>query len=448
MLRITSKLARALAAFGLAAAIALVAGCGGGGSSSVSEGSSTSSTGSTGGTTTTGGPSATGSTSIGGTGATLAANQAAITVSSGLTGGAPNMPMVSVTVCVPGTTSCQTIDNVQLDTGSFGLRLASSAASAFLGSLPKETIGGLPVAECAGFADGFSWGYVHVADVKLGGETAASVPVQVLGELSQSASPTGTSNNCASGTLNNTPARLAANGILGVGSARYDCGVGCATTLANGVYYSCPSATSCNNSVMPLTEQVANPVNAFAADNNGISITMPALGATGATSATGSITFGIGTQTNNALPSSGVGRYTTDHYGNVQTATLSGSGGLTAFFDTGSNGMFFVDATIPQCASGFFCPTIQNASVLATVQRIATVTGFNGVSATLALPIANSSQLFNGGGHAFNDLGGSISTISDLDLGMPFFYGRTVYIGYDSFASGNPGVASTAYVAF
>jgi hypothetical protein len=446
MLRITSKWIRALGALGLAAAIVLIAGCGGGGSSSASEGSSSNSSSSTGGTTTTGSTSGTGGTTNtgGNSGATLAANQAAITVSSGLTGGAPNMPMVSVTVCVPGTTACQTIDNIQLDTGSFGLRLVNSAASAFLGSLPKETIGGLPVAECAGFADGFSWGYVHLADVKMGGETAPRIPVQVLGELSQSASPGGSGNKCATGTLNNTPTQLAANGILGVGTARYDCGSACVATVANGVYYSCPSTTSCNNSLMPLSGQVSNPVDSFAADNNGISIAMPGIGALGATSATGSITFGIGTQTNNALPSTGVGRYTTDHYGNVQSATLGGSGGLTAFFDTGSNGLFFVDGSIPQCASGFFCPT-------STVQRVATVTGFNGSTGTLTLSIANSQSLFsanNGNNYAYNDLAGTILTISDLDLGMPFFYGRTVYIGYDSLPSGNQGVASTAYVAF
>jgi hypothetical protein len=32
----------------------------------------------------------------------------------------------SVTICVPGTANCQTIDGVQVDTGSDGLRLLSS----------------------------------------------------------------------------------------------------------------------------------------------------------------------------------------------------------------------------------------------------------------------------------------------------------------------------------
>ncbi|CAB3697104.1 hypothetical protein LMG24076_03222 [Trinickia soli] len=437
-MRIDSKWGRTLGAFILATAVALVAGCGGGGSSSVSEGStnsSTSGTGSTGGTST--GSTSTGST--GGTGTpTLAANQTAITVSSGLTGAAPNMPMVSVTLCVPGTTTCQTIDHIQLDTGSFGLRLASAAASTFLGSLPKETLSGSAVAECAGFADGYTWGYVHVADVKMNGETASNVPVHVLDDLSQSAVASG---HCATGTLNNTPSRLAANGILGVGTARYDCGSYCATTIANGAYYVCPTSTSCSSSLMPLAGQVSNPIRSFATDNNGIVIAMPAVAAAGATSVTGSITFGIGTQTNNALPGSGINSYTTDHYGDVQSATLAGTGGLTAFFDSGSNGLFFVDNSIAQCSSGFFCPS-------STVQRGATVTGFNGTTGSLTLNIANATQLLSSNNYAFDDLGGSISAISDLDLGMPFFYGRSVYIGYDIASSGSAGVASSAYVAF
>lgn len=434
-MRIDSKWSRAFGAFVLATAVALVAGCGGGGSSSVSEGSSNSSAGGTGSTGGTGGTS-TGSTG-GSVTPTLAANQAAITVSSGLTATAPNMPMVSVTLCVPGTTTCQTIDHIQLDTGSFGLRLAS-AASTFLGSLPKETLGGSAVAECAGFADGYTWGYIHVADVKMNGETASNVPVHVLGDLSQSAAVSG---HCATGTLNNTPSQLSANGILGVGTARYDCGNYCATTLANGAYYVCPTSTSCSSSLMPLAGQVANPIRSFATDNNGIVIAMPGIGAAGATSVTGNITFGIGTQTNNALPGSGISRYTTDHYGDVQSATLAGTSGLTAFFDSGSNGLFFVDNSITQCSSGFFCPS-------STVQRVATVTGFNGATGSLTLSIANATQLFNSSNYAFDDLGGSISTITDLDLGMPFFYGRSVYIGYDTASSGNAGVASSAYVAF
>ena len=41
----------------------------------------------------------------------------------GVTGNYANGVFASVTVCAPGTTNCQTIDNVLVDTGSYGLRL-------------------------------------------------------------------------------------------------------------------------------------------------------------------------------------------------------------------------------------------------------------------------------------------------------------------------------------
>ena len=140
MLRIDSKLARALGAFGMAAFIAVAAGCGGGGS-----GGSTS-TSSTGGSATN---VFTPTGAVSSTPATLASNQMAVVVSTGLTGRAANIPMVSVTVCVPGSGTCQTINNVQLDTGSFGLRLAKAALnSTMLSSLPVETlIGGACAAD-------------------------------------------------------------------------------------------------------------------------------------------------------------------------------------------------------------------------------------------------------------------------------------------------------------
>jgi len=49
-----------------------------------------------------------------------------------------NTPCTSVTVCIPGTQSCQTIDNILVDTGSYGLRIFSQALTANLcTSLPQ-----------------------------------------------------------------------------------------------------------------------------------------------------------------------------------------------------------------------------------------------------------------------------------------------------------------------
>lgn len=448
MLHIQSKLARTLGAVGLAAVVALVAGCGGGGGSSDSSTSSTGTTSNTG----TGGTSSISSTStlaagapVSTTPAVLASNQVAVVVASSTISSARNIPRVSVKVCAPGTGTCQTIDDIQVDTGSWGLRLTQDAVnSTLLSALPAQTVSGNTVAECAGFADGFTWGSVRSADLTIGGETASNVPIHILGDLAQS-SAGGSNNSCASGTLNNTSTAIAAHGILGIGTAKYDCGSKCATTTANDVYYGCTTTggtTSCTDSVVPLAQQVINPVRLFAVDNNGVILNMPAVTSAGSTSASGFLTFGIGTQANNAVPTSGIQKLTTDYFGNVQSASLSGTSvNNSAFFDSGSNGLFYTEG-LTWClrALGFYCPS-------SAVSRSPSVTGFNGTTASIALSIDNAETLFGDGGYAYNNVGGLLSG-NDFDFGLPFFLGRTVYFNYDPAAGGTGGVATTAFVAF
>lgn len=438
MLRIQGKLARSLGALGLAAVVAIVAGCGGGGSSGAStSNASTGGTGSTGSTLAAGAPVST-------TPAVLASNQVAVVVASSTTSTARNIPRVSVTVCAPGTGNCQTIDDIQVDTGSWGLRLMKDAVnSTVLSALPAQTVGGNPVAECAGFADGNSWGSVRSADLTIGGETAGSVPIQIVGDLSQSAAG-GANNSCGSGTLNNTSSVIAAHGILGIGTAKYDCGATCATTTVNNVYYSCTTGggvTSCTDSTVPLAQQVINPVRKFATDNNGVILNMPAVTSAGSTRASGFLTFGLGTQSNNVVPTSGIQKLTTDYFGNVQSASLSGTSVSKAFFDTGSNGLFYTEGlTWCVLARGFYCPS-------SSVARTPSVTGFNGTTASIALTIGNAETLFGDGGYAYNNVGGRMSG-STFDFGLPFFLGRTFYLNYDPAAGGVSGVASAAFVAF
>src|ERR1700687_2086990 len=50
----------------------------------------------------------------------------------------PNIPFITITICAPGSSSnCQTIDHIEVDTGSTGLRILSSVLSASL-SLPQQ----------------------------------------------------------------------------------------------------------------------------------------------------------------------------------------------------------------------------------------------------------------------------------------------------------------------
>src|SRR6202012_709764 len=103
---------------------------------------------------------------------------------AGVTGGALNIPYISITICAPGsTTNCQTIDHIEVDTGSYGLGVISSVVNqSLLSALPNETTSGfgVPIVECTMFGDGFSWGSVRTADMSISSEKAANIPMQII----------------------------------------------------------------------------------------------------------------------------------------------------------------------------------------------------------------------------------------------------------------------------
>ena len=110
----------------------------------------------------------------------LAANAVRVTVDSGVSN-VPNMPFVSVTICAPGTTNCQTIDHMLVDTGSWGVRVFAVAIARLDDAAAADrTPPGNLVAECMQFFDGYTWGSVKLADVQIAGEKAASLPIQVI----------------------------------------------------------------------------------------------------------------------------------------------------------------------------------------------------------------------------------------------------------------------------
>jgi uncharacterized protein DUF3443 len=362
--------------------------------------------------------------------AATASNTVPITVGPGAQNFV-NIPNVSVTVCAPGTTTCQTINNIQLDTGSYGLRLASDAATQIMGSLPvnRSTSGG-QLAECTQFADGFTWGTVRTADVKMGGEIASAIPIQIVGDLPDSTVPL---NGCINGSNESTSRQLGANGILGVGVAATDCGADC-TNAATSNYYSCPSGQNCSAIAVEDAQQVVNPVTKFAVNNNGVIVQLPPV-TMSAASATGTLVFGIGTQSNNMLAD--VTSYRSTAFGNLM-GTYKGTA-VTTIVDSGSNGLFFTDSSLPACKStftDFYCPA--NPTPLS-----ATVSGFNGATGTVNFTVQNAQTLAaSGTNYALNGLAGSIGSFPTLfDFGLPFFFGRYVYFGFNT--NGN-----APYIAF
>jgi len=342
-----------------------------------------------------------------------------------------NTLYTTVIICVPGTITCQSIDHVLVDTGSTGLRIPASLVTL---NLPFVTdSGNNPIGNCVQYADTtYQWGPMVKVDVQMAGEVAPSVPIQVVGPTNFASAPTSCS---AGGFPAQTVTELGANGILGVGIFRQDCGSACATSTPPAFYFSCP-ASGCTAASVPLGSQLQNPVWMFPQDNNGLAIILPQVGAAGSVSLSGSMIFGIGTQTDNALGAAQA--QGADSLGNF-TTTFNGKS-YSGYIDSGSSGYFFLDSSttgLPNCASnsdanGFYCPA-------SPVNLSAISSGPNpkgtGVPASIniAFPVANALPLIDSSSVVFNNLGGP--NPNAFDWGIPFFLGRTVFVGIEGQSS-------------
>jgi len=441
----------------LMAVLFFLAACsGGGGSSSNVTGSSTAGAG-------------TGSGTVGSSGGSSSTNSAVITVDSGpssLQSGsnpyiADNIAFVTVTLCAPGsTTNCQTIDHVEIDTGSVGLRILAPVLNAsLLSALPLETdTQGNSVGECYGFVDSYMFGSVRQGDVTVGGEKVSSMPFQAVADTAQF---TTIPSQCSSGagTNQNTVNAAGANGILGIGLTPTDCGASC--TLSGGysaaIYYDCPSSgcsgiiTRTSSSSAPF-QQLPNFAAALKVDNNGVLVSLPAATAGGETSLTGTLYFGIGTESNNGLGSATVLPTTTDtsRFGTgFITATFNGQSLDQSYIDSGTNLYLFSDSGITGCTGsyvGYYCPaTTDSLSV--------TLQGQNGTSEAVSVQVANAQALLTTtfsvlpglAGDPNNFSSGLTGYTSSFALGLPFFYGRNIFFGIEGTTAGS---VSGPFLAF
>ncbi len=73
--------------------------------------------------------------------------------------------------------------------------------------------------------------------------------------------------------------------------------------------------------------------------------------------------------------------------------------------------------------TSFYCPS-------STDSLSATIEGYSG-SPTYnnSFSVGNADSLFNSGNSAFNNIAGNATGM--FNWGLPFFYGRTVYVGLD-----------------
>ncbi|MFL9668946.1 DUF3443 family protein [Variovorax sp. AB1(2024)] len=373
--------------------------------------------------TTTGTPAATPTPTS--TPTTSSQNSMSLTVSRGTDTSGVNLPQVSVKLCAPGTGTCQTIDNVLVDTGSTGIRIAASAlSSSMLAALPQESVSGAPLNACEQFLDGYTWGTMRTADITLGPKSAAAQPLQITGDTAAGAVPSACSDN---GTLQaeNTPAELGTNGIIGVAAFLQDCGSACAQKAVTATYYTCQAGAQCQNTAVPLAQQAQNIVASFAQDNNGVVLGLPAISSAGQGVTVGTLYFGVATQANNAMTGATV--LQTNPRTLRVSATYKNSSFPDSFLDSGSNFLFLNDSTIAQCAKGstyqgFYCPP-------SSLDLSASFTAATGPALSQSFAIANAQSLFtsNPGAVAVNNVAAA-SIGSAIDFGLPFFYGRLVAV--------------------
>jgi Protein of unknown function (DUF3443) len=341
---------------------------------------------------------------------------------------AANTLYASVTLCTPGsTTACQTIDHVQVDTGSVGLEVVAEALNGAATPTPlQDPATGAPLFECVQFADGYTWGSMVLADVTIGGRKLAALPVHLIGDSAAGAAPSG----CVKGPAENTVVQFQANGVIGVGNFLQDCGADCVTNTTSSPYYVCPNQ-QCQPTTVALSNQLQNPVALFGSDNNGVLIQLPSVAAPGAATLNGTLYFGINTQSDNALGSAEF--FTLDGFGDLITVFGTTSLG-SSFIDSGSNAYYF-DSSITLCSKrtsmGFYCPPssmVENASIQ----------GQNGATRSITFTVDDTDQLFLVDATAYPNLAGpniapnGQNNGTTFDWGLPFFFGRSVYVLFET----------------
>jgi hypothetical protein len=147
--------------------------------------------------------------------------------------------------------------------------------------------------------------------------------------------------------------------------------------------------------------------------------------------------FGIGTESNNFLQSQTI--YTLDSADQF-TTTYNGQTLTSSFIDSGTNALYFPD-TLPVCTenASYYCPAsltdLEAANAGATQGE--GVVDFGVENADSLLSTYPSNAVF---GTLAGPLG-TFNTCSDgrgsctFEWGLPFFYGRSVYVAIDSFSS-------------
>jgi hypothetical protein len=143
------------------------------------------------------------------------------------------------------------------------------------------------------------------------------------------------------------------------------------------------------------------------------------------------------------MPPTGVSIMAADANGDFTATYNGGTTALPAIIDSGVDAYAFDDPGIAVCSTGafvgYYCPAVAPYSVFA----VNTGAGAGGVSNTVSFAIADPNT-FVANASAFVDLGGGGGSTRFI-WGMPFFYGRKIYVAIEQRVAGG---ATGPYYAY
>lgn len=360
----------------------------------------------------------------------LEPNQTSLMVGCGAMGHGSNTPFISVTICSPGTQICQTIDHIILDTGSIGLKINQSVLNNQLKLPPVlQQITESHISTCAMYGSGYMFGSNNFADISIAKLTAPNMPIEIINDTNQSLAPI-TCRNAANGKFSDLMTTYGANGIIGINPMIIENNMQLFTYACNG--------NNCNEIInatgLPISLNI-NPIASFPEYNNGLSISLPEVPDNSNTNIYGTLTFGLNTTKNNIVPieTKHVQGNPNDYLGSFIESSYGHQ--VNAIFDSGTNVNAF-DSTIQQCSNHSYCPS----SPIAWQSTIYSYNNLN-ESATIFQMIA-SPYTTNGIASIAPTWGAYFSAGADnaMIYGMPFFYGKTVYIGFNGTIISNMGI--------
>jgi hypothetical protein len=355
-----------------------------------------------------------------------------------------NVPYVTVKICAPGsTTNCQVIDHVTVDTGSSGLRIAASALSSTL-----QPGNGLPavagaaasssLAECEIYVSSFVYGPIVSADVYIAGKLVKNASMQVFGSPSNKI-PAACSNQ--GGTETDTTQTFGGNGLIGVSFDLVD----------QGEYFDCQTADPTQCAINNAYKGLPNLVSQFAADNNGVVLSLPSISDAGLSSpVVGTLTFGVSTQANNTPAAAALAIANDPKFGTF--AAQVGGTWYSAYIDSGTAVNFFndtADTNLTPCAStdnnaGLYCPA-SSQNIPITFANFGTTKPLG----SLTYQVANADVVNTLTAMAFSNISGPIASSTTLNattmaFGLSSFYGHNMYFLFNSMTAPGVGLGGSA----